>query len=190
MDERSTRNRPDTTDTLAPASFHRAMAWRAASGRSDDTRLSARTSAVSALTLDRAELQVDGRQSWWATIHLSSSSPTVRNGAARRTARYSANWLASSLLRSSASSSAPWKQNRPAGDRVDADRNANLEDPCSAFAQRSLAPDAHRAKNRVRSRVTGGSLLLRSPPIHRLTREHSIEIWRARQDSNLQPSDP
>jgi hypothetical protein len=62
-DERSTRNRPDTTDTLAPVSLHLAMAWRTTSGRSDDTRLSARTSAVSALTLDRAELHVEGRQS-------------------------------------------------------------------------------------------------------------------------------
>ncbi len=72
---------------------------------------SAMGSAVSALTLDRAELQVEGRQSWWAAIHRSSSSPTVRNGAARRTARYSANCVASSLRRSSASSSAPWNQN-------------------------------------------------------------------------------
>ena len=63
-DERSTRNRPDTRDTLAPDSFHLVMAWRTTSGRSEDTRLSAIGSAVSALTLDRAELQVDGRQSW------------------------------------------------------------------------------------------------------------------------------
>jgi hypothetical protein len=35
-DERSTRNRPDTTDTLAPVSFHLAMAWRTTSGRRDD----------------------------------------------------------------------------------------------------------------------------------------------------------
>jgi hypothetical protein len=87
------------------------MAWRTTSGRRDDTRLSAMASAHSALTLDRAELQVEGRQSWWAAIHRSSSSLTVRNGAARRTARYSANWVASSLRRSSASSSAPWNQN-------------------------------------------------------------------------------
>src|ERR1035437_2690407 len=77
---------------------------------------------------------------------------------------------------------------RPAGDRIDADRDPDLEDPRSTFARRPLSPDAHHGKNRVRSRVTGGSLPSRSPPIHRLARENAI--WCARRDSNPQPSDP
>jgi hypothetical protein len=62
-DVRSTRNRPDTTHTPAPVSFHLATAWRTTSGRSDGTRLSAMGSALSAFTLDRAELHVEGRLS-------------------------------------------------------------------------------------------------------------------------------
>src|ERR1035437_8755448 len=79
---------------------------------------------------------------------------------------------------------------RPAGDRIDADRDPDLEDSRSTFAQRPLSPDAHHGKNRVRSRVTGGSLPLRSSPIHHLARENGVTIWCARRDSNPQPSDP
>jgi hypothetical protein len=79
---------------------------------------------------------------------------------------------------------------RAARDGIDADRDADLEDARPTLAQRSLASDAHRSKNRARSRVTGGSLLRRSSPIYRLNRENTVTMWRARQDSNLQPSDP
>jgi hypothetical protein len=109
--ERSTRKRPETTDTPAPASRHRAMVTRTTSGRRVATRRPAMGSALSALTFDRTPTQVDGRQSCWAHTHRSSSSPTVRKGAARRMDRYSANWAASSRRRSSASSRAPWNQN-------------------------------------------------------------------------------
>ena len=46
-----------------------------------------------------------------------------------------------------------------ARDRIDADGNTDLEHPRPAFAHRTVAPHAHRAKNRVRNRVTGGSPL-------------------------------
>jgi hypothetical protein len=105
--ERSTRKRPETTDTPAPESRHRAMVTRTTSGRSVATWRPAMGSALSALTFDRTPTQVNGRQSCWAHSHRSSSSPTVRNGAARRTDRYSANCTANSRRRSSASSSAP-----------------------------------------------------------------------------------
>ena len=52
--------------------------------RSVATRRPAMGSALSALTFERTPGQVDGRQSCWAHSHRSSSSPTVRNGAARR----------------------------------------------------------------------------------------------------------
>jgi len=89
--ERSTRKRPETTDTPAPASRHRAIVTRTTAGRRVAARRSAIGSALSALTFDRTPVQVDGHQSCWAANHRSSSSPTVRNGAARRIDRYSAN---------------------------------------------------------------------------------------------------
>jgi hypothetical protein len=105
--ERSTRKRPEITDTVAPDARHLAIDMRTTSGRNVATRRAAMASALSALAFDRAELQVAGRQSCCATNHRSSSSPTVRKGAARRMDRYSANWAASSRRRSSASSATP-----------------------------------------------------------------------------------
>jgi hypothetical protein len=64
MAERSTRKRPETTATDAPAELHAAMAARTCSGLSVDTRRTASGSALKALTLERAPIHVAGRQSW------------------------------------------------------------------------------------------------------------------------------
>jgi hypothetical protein len=106
---RSTGNRPDTTATDAPAAVHEAMAARTTPGVSVATRRWAKRSAPRALPFERAEIHVAGRQSWWAASHRSRSSPMVRDGAARRTARRSAHSSASSCRRSSACSRSPWK---------------------------------------------------------------------------------
>ena len=95
--ERRTRKRPETTATEAPAPLHAAMAARTCSGLSVETRRAAKPSARRALALERAEIHVAVRQSWCALSQRSSSSPTVRNGAARRIARRSAHSAASSL---------------------------------------------------------------------------------------------
>jgi hypothetical protein len=147
-DERRTRNRPGTTDTPAPTSFHLVMAWRTTSGRRDDIRPSARTSAVSAFALDRAELHVEGRQLWWAAIHRSSSSPTVRNGTTDRAvlSELLGEFTPAPLGVLKRSVEPERTLDRAARDGIDADRDADLEDPWSTFAQRSLAPDSHEVK--------------------------------------------
>jgi hypothetical protein len=61
--DRRTRNRPETTETVAPDSRHLAIATRTTSGRRVETRRFAMGSPVSALAFERAELHVEGRQS-------------------------------------------------------------------------------------------------------------------------------
>ena len=144
MAERSTRKRPETTATEAPAELHAAMAARTCSGLSVDTRRTASGSARKALTFERAPIHVAGRQSWCALSQRSSSSPTVRNGAARRMARRSAHSAASSLRRSSASSDAAVEGegalHRAPRDRVDPHGDADLPVAGTALAHGALSP--------------------------------------------------
>lgn len=72
---------------------------------------------------------------------------------------------------------------RPTRHRVNADGDADLEHAGPPLPQRSLAPGAHRAKNRVINRATGGSSLWPSAAFRPLNRENAPEILRARQDS-------
>jgi hypothetical protein len=169
------------------------MATRTTSGRSVATRRPAMASARSALAFDRAPLQVDGRQSCWASNHRSSSSPTVRNGAARRTAGtrrtgrpvHGGAPRRLSALRGTRTNAA---RSGPTPGRPDSD--ADLEHAGPSLPQRSPAPGAHDAESRVISRVTGGSLLMTATRVWALTRNNALSIQRAWRDSNPQPSDP
>ena len=94
MAERSTRERPETTDTPAPESRHRAMITRTTSGRTVATRRPARGSALNALTFDRTPTQVEGRQSRAghtptprATPRRSGTVPPGGSTGTRRTGR-------------------------------------------------------------------------------------------------------
>jgi len=78
---RSIRNRPETTDTVAPSSRHLAIVVRTTLGRSDMPRRTEIGSAHSALAFERADVHEEGRQSCGDSIHLDTTSPTVRSGA-------------------------------------------------------------------------------------------------------------
>ena len=106
--DRSIRNRPETTDTVAPSSRHLAIAVRTTVGRSDTTRIVEIGSAHSARAFERAETHKEGRQSWGDSIHLVTTSPTVRSGTWSDALR-SAKCSASSARRNSAASRDPWK---------------------------------------------------------------------------------
>jgi hypothetical protein len=75
----------------------------------------------------------------------------------------------------------------PAGDRVDTHSDADLEDARPLLPQRSLAPGAHRAKSRVISRVTGGSLLWAVTRFRPLNRDNA-EDFRVRSEGFEPPT--
>jgi hypothetical protein len=61
--DRSIRNRPETTDTVAPSSRHFAIGVRTTIGRNDATRSVEIGSAHNARAFERAETHEEGRQS-------------------------------------------------------------------------------------------------------------------------------
>ncbi len=116
------------------------------------------------------------------------------DGAARRMDRYSANCAANSRRRASASAAAPWNQNerckfRPeTGSTPTAIRISNTPGRRSRIEPWPHTPIGQKIGSEIGLPV---DLHFRRPPsFHRLTRENTVTILRARQDSNLQPSDP
>ena len=182
--ERSTRKRPETTETPAPASRHRAMVTRTTSGRRVATRRPAMGSALSALTFDRTP--TPGRRS---PVVLGSQPPLeqLADGQERRgppdgpVLGELGGQLTATLLGVLERSVEPeGALDGSAGDRVDTHRDPDLEHAGALLPQRSLAPGAHRAKNRVISRVTGGSLLWSLARFRPLTRNNAQNFERAR----------
>ena len=131
------------------------MADRTCSGLSADTRRTASGSARKALTFERAPIHVAGLQSWCALSQRSSSSPTVRNGAARRMARRSAHSAASSLRRERGVLGRAVKGegtlHRASRDRVDPHGDADLPGARAALAHGAVTP-RHAPKSRDESR--------------------------------------
>ena len=130
--ERSTRKRPETTDTPAPESRHRAMVTRTTSGRSVATRRPAMGSALSALTFDRTPGQVDGRQSCWAhqppLEQLPDGQERCRPPDGPVLGELGGQ-LAATLLGVLECSVEPERAlDGPTGDRVDTDGDTDLED--------------------------------------------------------------
>ncbi len=195
MAERSTRKRPETTDTPAPESRHRAMVTRTTSGRSGGHPPSGE-----GIGAQRLDVRPDPDPGGGSPVVLGTHPPLEqlpdgqeRCGPADRPVLGElGGQFTASLLGVFEFSVEPERPlDGPAGDRVDPHGDTDLEHARALLPQRSLAPGAHRAKNRVISRVTGGSLLRLAAGFGPLTRDNAVGISQcARQDSNLQPSDP
>jgi hypothetical protein len=191
--DRSIRNRPETTDTVAPSSRHLAIAVRTTMGRSDVTRSVDIWSAHRARAFERADVHEEGRQSCGDSIHLESTSPTVRIGACSA-ALFSAKCSARSVRRNSAASRDPWKAKDRwtdvpvAGSFPTTTRISKTPGRRSRSEPRPQLPMASKVGPSLGS--PRDPYYVSTASAQPLTRSNAQLTKRARRDSNPQPSDP
>ncbi len=199
IDDRSTRNRPYTTDTLA------AGLLPSGHGLANDLGAQRRhPSAGNGVRMQRLDVG-PGRRPGGGHPVVRCQKPPLEQLADRQKGSGPTDrpvfseldrQLTPTLLGVHGCAVEPeGPLDRPARDWVDPDRHPDLEDAGAAFTQRPLAPDAHRRKNRVKSRVIGGSLLCGPRPrFARLAGRTPLADGCARRctrrDSNPQSSDP